>query len=220
MSKAKIIGSLLTLTLLSACLAIQPIDKQSATDEVETPTPSRVFLSKVPAASATPETNPCIFVPTNDSLLLQSTSQTDLANYRISMKSTSEPILSPNRQFLALSLYEVNGDNRLSHLAVLNPEENTIVWLFEYPSVNWSSVDVAWSPNSQWVAFSPGNVAFGDDGGLWIFDITGQRKYQQKRSTDIVGWDENSSKIYFNFKDAFGFVNVQDWTVTFGEKCP
>ncbi len=68
--------------------------------------------------------------------------------------------------------------------------------------------------------FLPGNMAYGDDGGLWIFNINGQEKYQQERATSILGWDENSSKAYFYYKDAFGFVNIQDWEVTFGERCP
>jgi len=220
MMKAKTIGSILTLALLSACLSSQPTDRQSSTDSFDISTPTKVLPSETPAMSTTPETGLCISPPAKDSLLLQAVYPTDLAKYGISMKSRSEPILSPNKQYLALSLDEENRDSSVSHLAVLNLKENSATWFLEYQSVNWSGVEVAWSPNSQWVAFFPENVAFGDDGGLWIFDITAQRKYQQKRATSIVGWDEKSSKIYFDYKDAFGFVNVQDWEVTFGERCP
>jgi hypothetical protein len=122
--------------------------------------------------------------------------------------------------YLALSLYEENGDNRMSHLAVLNMKDRTTQWLFEYPSVNWSSVDIAWSPDSHWVAFLPGNVAFGDDGDLWIFEINQPTKYQYRRATSVEGWDENSKKVYFGFKDGFGFINMQNGDVTFGERCP
>jgi len=220
MKKAKIIGIILALILLPACLSSPFTNRQSATAKVEISTPSKVSPSETPVASATPETNPCIFLPEKDSLLLQSVYQTDLAKFGIRMKNISEPVLSPDKQYLALSLYEIKGDKRLSHLAVLNTKESTTAWLFEYPSVDWSSVAVAWSPDSQWVAFLPGNVAFGEDGGLWVFEINGQRKYRHKPAGEIVGWNEDSNRVYFQYKDALGFVDLQDWEVTLSERCP
>ncbi len=120
MMKAKIIVVFWTLILLSACLSNQFTDKQSATNELEISTPSKVVSSEMPTMGTSTEINQCIFPPVKDSLLLQSVYQIGLAKHGINMKSISEPVLSPNNQYLALSLYEVNGGNRLSHLAVLN----------------------------------------------------------------------------------------------------
>jgi hypothetical protein len=212
--------------MLSACISNQPVAKSTAitpnsTTTLTIPTPTTSLPREEPASTDSPEGNPCIPHPETDNVTLTRTpSQINLAQYDINMATTSEPIWSPNDQYLALSLYEQVNDKRISHLAVLDVNDNTITLLLEYQSVDWSNVDIAWSSDSKWIAFLPGNVAYGDDGGLWIFGVNNRDKYHQKRATSLENWDEKSQNVYFYYKDAYGFFNVTTWTVTVGERCP
>jgi len=224
MDKIKSISFGLVFIMLTGCYSQQPskiVANSTQTATSLNSTPTILALSETPTITATSETiAACIPAPSIDSFLLQTYYEIDLKKFGINMSNVIEPVLSPDHQYLALSLYEGSSTKGTSHLAILNMKDKNITWLHEYQAFNnWLYMDVAWSPDSQWVVFFPGNMVYAGDSGLWIFDITGKNKYQYTHASSVKGWDETSQKIYFGYKDAFGYVNTKTWEATYGEKC-
>jgi len=191
---------------------------QMATAVSPTSTPTILPPSETPTITATLDARVCI--PNSASQPNYYQVKLNPKDYGIQMKVVGNPVSSPDNQYLAAALYEGNGTQGISHFIILNLEQSKVTWLGVYRALDWQRMDIVWSPNSQWVVFFPDNRAYGEDGGLWIFDITGINKYHHRRATSIETWDQDSQNIYFGFKDGYAGMKVLTWEVTRAKKCP
>jgi dipeptidyl aminopeptidase/acylaminoacyl peptidase len=91
-------------------------------------------------------------------------------------------------------------------------QDNKVQRIYEYQALKgWDIADAIWSPDGRYFAFVPEDVAFGDDGQLWIITRDGSEK-RQFRAQYIKDWSPDSKKIYFGIKDYCGFINVDSWS--------
>jgi hypothetical protein len=120
---------------------------------------------------------------------------------------------------VALPLYTLSKDNRIGYISIIDLQEKSIEDYLEYSAINSFDVEIAWSPDSEWIAVIPHNVAYAEDGGLWIFGILEKSKHHFTNASFIDGWDSESSNIYYNSKDAFISINIKTWEKKLERSC-
>ena len=139
----------------------------------------------------------------------------DVTHYGLSLPDNARvisPAWSPNGNRIAWVISGFMSGKRQTGLALFDLNNKTAHWLIQYLSVNWGEFDVRWSPNGKWLAFLPGDVAFAEDGGLWIFSTEGTEKYQEHRARSIRGgWSWDSQHIIWGYKDFTGYLKASYW---------
>jgi hypothetical protein len=128
----------------------------------------------------------------------------------------TNPAWSPDGNHIVWAISGISDGKYQTSLVLFDLTSKATQWMHQYQSLEdyqlqqWLRPWSQWSPDGQWIAFQPGDAAFADDSGVWVFSVDGTKKHQIKTQY-MIGWSWDSQYLCHGLKDYKGCVKVPSW---------